>query len=797
MTISGRALVFLFLFLLGSILSPQAGVNPQIRRLDNFFPLTIIADEDEGGITTPLPGTYWYAVGQEVKITAHTMTDYRFKGWTGDVPSGHEMDNPVTIKIDGIMTIRANWVKRYPNIISGHVTDSVDGKGIEGVVMKGLPSTVTDANGYYYGDVATGSGARVTPQKAGYAFKPTQRYYFEVKMNYPNENYTGTRTFIVSGKVETAAAAGQAAAAAGLGGVLMSGLPGDPQTDDSGNYAATVTYDWSGTVIPTKSGYNFDPAYRSYSNVTSDQTAQDYAAAPEPPPLIHLSRNRLNFGAQKGGPTTSAQSVLLSNMGGSTLDWTVSSDRNWLVCSPSMGTGGSMLSISADHSGLSSGTYEAVLTVASTKAANSPQTIAIHLIVKEATECGLPIGSFDTPIDGTTGVAGAIPVTGWAVDDIDVLSVEIKREPWPGEIAGAAGTDGLIFVGNGTFVEGARPDIEATFSSNPNNDRAGWGYMMLTNALPNHGNGTYKLHAFVQDAEGNTVSLGAKIITCSNATSIKPFGTIDSPLQGGQTAGAAYANFGWALTPLPKTIPKNGSTISVYIDGVLAGNLQTPPNVYDQFRPDVSAAFPSLNNSSGPVGAFFVDTTAYANGVHTIAWIVVDDNGQAEGIGSRYFTILNTEAGAAVHEIADPGQRLSLQGDNLATTKLLSKLPSFRGCLGIKLGFGPRPNSEIVLPDSNGLYRLAMPEVGRIEISLRNGLDKETVRYSGYLLVRDNVRMLPVGSSLDHLSGSFSWMPVAGFIGAYDLIFLVKDAIGLLIKIPVQVSIIPRFEKKP
>ena len=44
-------------------------------------------------------------------------------------------------------------------------------------------------------------------------------------------------------------------------------------------------------------------------------------------------------------------------------------------------------------------------------------------------------------------------------------------------------------------------------------------------------------------------------------------------------SGTDYKKFGWALTPLPKTVPRNGSTIAVYVDGV---NLGSP--VYDNFR---------------------------------------------------------------------------------------------------------------------------------------------------------------------------------------------------------------------
>ncbi len=37
----------------------------------------------------------------------------------------------------------------------------------------------------------------------------------------------------------------------------MNGLPGNPVTNASGFYTATVHYDWNGTVTPTQAGYAF------------------------------------------------------------------------------------------------------------------------------------------------------------------------------------------------------------------------------------------------------------------------------------------------------------------------------------------------------------------------------------------------------------------------------------------------------------------------------------------------------------------------------------------------------------
>jgi len=64
----------------------------------------------------------------------------------------------------------------------------------------------------------------------------------------------------------------------GVSGVTMTGLPGNPTTDSSGNYSTSVEKGWTGMVIPNKFGYSFSPSSRKYVNVTSAQEGQDYKA---------------------------------------------------------------------------------------------------------------------------------------------------------------------------------------------------------------------------------------------------------------------------------------------------------------------------------------------------------------------------------------------------------------------------------------------------------------------------------------------------------------------------------------
>jgi len=81
---------------------------------------------NQGGTTTPSPETYIYPAGTEITITATPDDNYGFSKWTGDVPSDHENDNPITITLDESKSITANFILQYNLIIAtgtGGTTD--------------------------------------------------------------------------------------------------------------------------------------------------------------------------------------------------------------------------------------------------------------------------------------------------------------------------------------------------------------------------------------------------------------------------------------------------------------------------------------------------------------------------------------------------------------------------------------------------------------------------------------------------------------------------------------------------
>jgi hypothetical protein len=460
-------------------------------------------------------------------------------------------------------------------------------------------------------------------------------------------------------------------------------------------------------------------------------------------PSLSVNRNVLNYGIN-GSLITSPQTVLVTIGGGTA--WTATSDHANITVSPGsgVGTGTFQVSVTSGPSG--------IVTVTSTGASNSPQTITVNVFSLFQTP---PFGSFDTPINNTTNVSGAIPVTGWALDNVEVTRVDILREP----VTGETGTS-LILIGNGVFLADARPDVQAAYPTAPFQYRAGWGYQLLTNVLPNSagsgplGNGTYKLHAIAYDKAGLSTDLGTKTIVVNNAAATKPFGTIDTPTQGGTVSGSDYVNFGWALTPQPGIIPTNGSTITVVIDGVPVGN-----PTYNQFRADIASAFPGYANSNGAVGFFHINTTTLANGVHTISWNVFDNLGRGEGLGSRFFNVLNVGGPVAAPE----------GGIDESVA---------RGGVRVRHGLNLNRRPDPIAQDPDGGYSLTMEEVGHIELHLGAA--------RGSMLVEGESRALPAGSTLRR--GVFYWQPGPGFLGDYTMQFERPDGT----KVPVRIKIVPK-----
>jgi hypothetical protein len=472
----------------------------------------------------------------------------------------------------------------------------------------------------------------------------------------------------------------------------------------------------------------------------------DLTSASNTLPAVSADRAALSFAATSNGSTfvnqTPAQTVRLTQTGGGSVTWTAHADQPWLTVTPASGSGSGALTIGVTPSGgvPPNGASTGSVTITVGGAGNPLAPIAVTLTVMSLGTSAAPVGALDIPSAGST-LQGSVAVAGWALDDIAIDRVEIWRDLVAGETTPpfASTPDdpraGKVFIANGTFVDGARPDVEAVFPSTPFRHRAGWGYLLLTWGLPNQGNGTYTFHAYAFDTESRVSLIGSRTVTGANATATRPFGSIDTPAMGAVVSGTVV-NFGWALTPKVTsgpacTIPASG--VQVSID---SGPLQ--PVVYGSVRPDVAAGFTDFTNSAAAGGHYILDTTTLANGLHTIGWLVTDSCGRADGVGSRFFTVANSSSVAAAQT---------------------ARLTTFAAAAGVEK---PRPASE---RDFSGagtrVVRVAPNE--RVEITLPGD---EPYRAAS----------LPIGSSFDAATNTFMWQPAAGFLGAYDLQFLPAEA---------------------
>lgn len=95
-----------------------------------------------------------------------------------------------------------------------------------------------------------------------------------------------------------------------------------------------------------------------------------------------------------------------------------------------------------------------------------------------------------------------------------------------------------------------------------------------------------------------------------------------------------FVNFGWVVALPGRTITTGN--VQVAIDDVI----HPLASECLKNRADISRGFPSFDTTQA-IRCFVIDSTKYTNGLHTIGWLVTDSTGQADGIGSRFFTIAN------------------------------------------------------------------------------------------------------------------------------------------------------------
>jgi hypothetical protein len=195
---------------------------------------------------------------------------------------------------------------------------------------------------------------------------------------------------------------------------------------------------------------------------------------------------------------------------------------------------------------------------------------------------------------------------------------------------------------------------------------------------------------------------------------------------------------------------------------------------------DIAGFFPGYANSSGAAGNFYLDTANYENGVHTIQWVARDDAGNSDGIGSRYFTVQNT-GGSAERMAHSAGRKTAVFNVDLSMIPVDESTP-----IMFKRGYNRDINSQIIRPDENGIINIDIKELERVVVNLNQP------NLMGFQVIGDQLRPLPVGSTVDPLKGVFYWQPGAGFTGKYSFVFVVEGLNGHKTRRTINIKIMPK-----
>jgi len=196
-----------------------------------------------------------------------------------------------------------------------------------------------------------------------------------------------------------------------------------------------------------------------------------------------------------------------------------------------------------------------------------------------------------------------------------------------------------------------------------------------------------------------------------------------------------------------------------------SGPLQ--PVSYGDARADIAAAFPGFSNGGGAGGAYYINIATLSNGSHQIGWYVVDSCGRAEGIGSRFFSVL----------VGSSTVPLSARPTTMAADAV-------RQVIDAPVIVRRDLESVPVEATADGDHLVTIRQDERIEVELPA---TGGAPYVGYQIANGTRRALPEGASLDGAAGVFYWQPAAGFLGAFELEFVAATG-GV---VPLQVRVAP------
>ena len=160
--------------------------------------------------------------------------------------------------------------------------------------------------------------------------------------------------------------------------------------------------------------------------------------------------------------------------------------------------------------------------------------------------------------------------------------------------------------------------------------------------------------------------------------------------------------------------------------------------------------------------------------------------GNGDGIGSRFFNILNTSTATSGAKGIKPLMQVSSTGSLSSLDGIATNTEPIR----VRRGYSRSQQPKVVEAGENAVFNVEMREVGRVVLELGGPVSE------GYLVVGDQLRPLPVGSTLDKANGVFYWQPGPGFMGQYEIVFIASENVGAQELKKVKIRIKPKFGGK-
>jgi hypothetical protein len=168
--------------------------------------------------------------------------------------------------------------------------------------------------------------------------------------------------------------------------------------------------------------------------------------------------------------------------------------------------------------------------------------------------------------------------------------------------------------------------------------------------------------------------------------------------------------------------------------------------------------------------------------MHQIGWLVTDSCGQHDGIGSRFFTVLNGVGGDT--ELA---QRPTATRDGLTPDEVIPAVAQLRTApvrtpterVAVRHLGG---DWEDLQQDVEGWHVVEVNQGGPIEVQLPFNAEA----YRAFQEVQGRRRSLPLGSSFDTNASIFYWQPDSAFLGSFDLVFDTRGGDAVRLRVVVK-----------